>query len=68
VTSFKQLAKRFAKLHDYDGLTARLTRRGRRASASKKHPGRPAIARRHAFRDPRLRIGGRRVLRFRVTG
>ncbi|MFL5781756.1 MAG: hypothetical protein ACJ760_10630 [Thermoleophilaceae bacterium] len=68
VISFKQLAKRFGKLHQYDGLTARLTRRGRHGSASKKHRGRPALARRRAFRDPRLRIGGKRVLRFRVTG
>jgi hypothetical protein len=66
VTSFKQLAKRFGRLHHYDGLTAKLTRRGHRA-APKKHRGRPAIARTHAFRDPHLRIGGRRVVRFRVT-
>ena len=71
VTSFKQLRKRFAKLHRYDGLTARLTRRGHHRHGgertAKRRPGRPAIARTHAFRDPRLRIGGRRVVRFRVT-
>jgi hypothetical protein len=78
VISFKQLAKRFGKLHKYDGLTARLTRRGRGGhgghgkghqgdSGVKRPPGSSAIARRHVFRDPRLRIGGRRVLRFRVT-
>jgi hypothetical protein len=66
VTSFKQLAKRFAGLHQYDGLTARLTRRGH-TSTARKHHRRPAIARIHAFRDPHLRIGGRRVVRFRVT-
>jgi hypothetical protein len=68
VTSFKQLAKRFGKLHKYDGLTARLTRRGGHAAPTKKGQGGRPIARRHAFRDPRVRIGGRRVLRFRVTG
>jgi hypothetical protein len=66
VTSFKQLAKRFARLHQYDGLTARLTRRGHHRSA-RKPPGHTAIARTHAFRDARVRIGGRRVLRFRVV-
>jgi hypothetical protein len=67
VTSFKKLRKQFAKLHFYDGLTAKLTRRGRRGGSRKPRSRRPAIARRHAFRDPGLRIGGRRVLNFRVV-
>ena len=67
VTSFEKLRKQFAKLHFYDGLTARLTRRGRGGGGDRPRGKRPAIARRHAFRDPRLRIGGRRVVRFRVV-
>jgi hypothetical protein len=69
-TSFAKLAKEFARFHHYDGLTATLRRRGGHSHASSKRhggPGQPALARVHAFRSREFRIGGRRVVRFRVT-
>ena len=65
-TSFKGLARRFAAIHEYDGLTAVFLGARPRAKRGRPHPRR--VSRRiHVYRNRDLRIGGTRSVPVQVT-
>jgi hypothetical protein len=57
--SFHALARAFARLHRYDGLTATFVRSGAGSG--------PRRLRRRVYRNAALRVGGRRAARIRIT-